>query len=63
MTNRSGNEKDAKRVGLWLSIVIGLLVLGAVTFNVFWLKKAPANVDNAPKVEQRTTAPSKPPGS
>jgi uncharacterized iron-regulated membrane protein len=58
-----GNERDAKRVGLWLAVVIGALVIGAIVFNVFWYKRPPANVDNKPAASAPAPGPEKPPGS
>lgn len=50
-----GNERDAKRVSLWLAVVIGALVVGAIVFNVFWYKRPPANVDNKPAAKVTST--------
>lgn len=58
-----GDERDAKRVGLWLAVVIGALVIGAIVFNVFWYKRPPANVDNKPAASSPAPGPEKPPGS
>lgn len=63
MPTRNSNQKDAKRVGVWLAVVIGLLVVGAAVFNVYWYKKPPANIDNQPATVQPSTTPEKPPGS
>lgn len=60
---KNRNDRDAKRAGLWLSLIIGALLLGAVVFNVFWYKKPPANIDNKPAVNAPASAPEKPPGS
>lgn len=57
------NERDAKRVGVWLAVVIGALVVGAIVFNVFWYKRPPANVDNKPAASSAAPASEKPPGS
>ncbi|MGJ7523670.1 hypothetical protein ACSFA0_24560 [Variovorax sp. LT1P1] len=57
------NERDAKRVGVWLAVVIGALVVGAIVFNVFWYKRPPANVDNKPAASSPAPASEKPSGS
>lgn len=57
------NERDAKRVGVWLAVVVGALVVGTIVFNVFWYKRPPANVDNKPSANSPAPAPEKPPGS
>ena len=62
MRNES-NARDAKRVGLWLAVVIGALVIGAIVFNVVWYKRPPANVDNKPAGNVPAAPPEKPPGS
>lgn len=63
MTKHSGNDRDAKRIGVWLSLVIGLLLVGVVVFNVLWAKKPAANAQDRPAVTQPAPAPEKPPGS
>lgn len=57
------NDRDNKRAFRWAAIVAALLILGALLFNVFWAKKPPTNVDNAPAPAQSAPAPQKPPGS
>lgn len=57
------NERDAKRVGVWLAVLLGALVVGAVVFNLYWYERPPANVDNKPAVNAPAPAPGKPPGS
>lgn len=63
MQTRNANQKDAKRIGVWLGVVIGLLVIGATIFNVYWYKTPPANIDDQPPAVQPSPAPEKPPGS
>jgi uncharacterized iron-regulated membrane protein len=63
MVRNGKNERDAKRVGVWLAVVIGALVVGAIVFNVFWYKRPPANVDNKPAASTPAPVPEKPPGS
>lgn len=63
MKRHSGNDRDAKRVGVWLSLVIGLLLVGVVIFNVLWAQKPAANVRDRPVLTQPAPASEKAPGS
>lgn len=60
---KNGNDRDAKRVTWWLAALIGLLVAGALVFNLFWYKKPSADIDNKPAINSPAPAPEKPPGS
>jgi hypothetical protein len=63
-SNTRENDRDTFR---WAAIVAAFLIVGALVFDVFWLKKPPANVDDSPAAgsatqHQRPTS-AKPPGS
>ncbi len=63
MTKHTGNDRDAKRVGVWLSLVIGLLLVGVVIFNVLWAQKPAANTRDQPAATPSAPAAEKPPSS